>query len=62
MKTYKLNPQGHKSLIPHAFADRFGVSWKAVKLIGSSQLCECKSDEARRILLGVSEQIEEAAE
>jgi hypothetical protein len=37
--------------IAPAFAERFGVSEKVVRLIGTRQLCLCRSDEARRVLL-----------
>jgi hypothetical protein len=40
--------------ITAAFIERFGVRKSTVRAIGTSVLCLCRSDEARRILLGVS--------
>ena len=34
-----------------AFAERFGVTARTIRIIGTLQLCLCRSDEARRILL-----------
>ena len=46
-----LNHQGRKSLISHAFADRFGVPLKTIRRVGTARLCLCRSDEARLILI-----------
>jgi len=34
-----------------AYSERFGVSEGVVNKVGTLQLCRCKTDEARRILL-----------
>ena len=34
-----------------AFAEHLGFHEKTIRLVGTLQLCLCKSDEARRILL-----------
>ncbi len=48
---HPLNHQGNKSLISHAFADRFGVPLKTIRRVGTARLCLCRSDEARLILI-----------
>lgn len=37
--------------IQQAFAERFGVARKIIRKVGTRQLCLCRLDEARRILL-----------
>lgn len=37
--------------ITQAFAERFGATEGAIRRVGTLQLCLCKSDEARRILI-----------
>jgi hypothetical protein len=46
-----------------AWCERFGMEYPIHPSVGmpgrlTSQLCTCKSDEARRLILGISEQFE----
>ncbi len=47
--------KGNKNGVSQAYADRFGITLRIASSIIPLQLTLCKSDEARRLLLGVSQ-------
>jgi hypothetical protein len=54
-----------RDLVRDAWAERYGKDIRYIRgrymfsEAGMAQLCRCRSDEARRLLLGIGEQVEE---
>lgn len=51
-REYQLRGVAPEFFIVQAYAERFQVSRRIVKLVGTRCLTMCKSDECRRLLLG----------
>lgn len=52
-----MKPGPKRNTPPHAWALRFGIHLEMPRKISAKvcwQLCQCRTDEARRLILGVS--------
>jgi hypothetical protein len=55
-----LSTEPFRNLVIRAWAERFGLTKKQMRILKLRnahywQLCQCRSDEARRLILGVSQ-------